>query len=150
VGDRGRRLAGRVFVVVEAVLCFLPELEVRRALAQVAALAAGGPAGSEVALDTWGTWMRDHQDDHDALRVMDARVQWFCDSPAEIEAFGLGLRSAETVGLMDAPAELVDLLAPEDRAVFDAARHDPQASSYRLHRFGIGPPAQAGGQLGSS
>lgn len=130
---------GPWLVVAEAVLCFLPEPEVHRALRQVAALAARGPAGSGVAFDTWGAWMRDNQDDHDALRVMDARVRWFCDTPAEVEALGLGLHAEETTTVADLPAELDALLGPDERATVDAARDDPQARAYRLNRFSVEP-----------
>jgi O-methyltransferase involved in polyketide biosynthesis len=155
--DRRRMLAGSVtddawvaaatalpgpwFVVAEAVLGFLPEAEVRRALGHVAAVAVAstGAPGSEVAVDTWGTWMRDHQDGHDALKVMNARVEWFCDRPAEVEAMTPALRTAESVTLADAPAELLERLSPDEREMLDAARDQPQLTTYRLNRFTVTP-----------
>jgi O-methyltransferase involved in polyketide biosynthesis len=128
-------MPGPWFVVAEAVLCFLPEAGVRRALDRVAALVAGGPPGSEVAVDTWGTWMRDHQDDHDALKVVDARVDWFCDTPAEVEVLAPALRSAESITLDDAPPELLDRLTRDERAMVDSARGQPQMMTYKLNRF---------------
>jgi O-methyltransferase involved in polyketide biosynthesis len=130
---------GPWFVVTEAVLCFLPDADVRRALGHIVALVRGRAAGSEVALDTWGTWLRDHQDDHDALKVVDARVQWFCDTPTEIEAMAPGLGTAESITLDNAPAELLDGLTPDERAIVDAARGQPQMTTYKLNRLGIEP-----------
>jgi O-methyltransferase involved in polyketide biosynthesis len=131
-------LSGPWFVVAEAVLCFLPEAEVRRALGHMLAVTASGQPGSEVAIDTWGTWMRDHQDDHDALKVVNARVEWFCDTPAEIEALAPGLRSAESITLADAPAELLGRLSADEREMVEAARDQPQLATYKLNRFTTG------------
>jgi O-methyltransferase involved in polyketide biosynthesis len=149
--DRRRMLAGSVtddawattaasmpgpwFVVAEAVLCFLPEPDVRRALGHMIALASSGPPVSEVAVDTWSTWLRDHQDDHDALKSVDARVEWFCDTPAEVEALAPGLTTAESITLDDAPTELRDRLTPDEQAIIDAARGQPPMTAYRLNRF---------------
>jgi O-methyltransferase involved in polyketide biosynthesis len=130
-------LPGPWLVVAEAVLCFLGEADVRRALGHVVGLASGGPPGSELAVDTWGTWLRDHQDDHDALKVVDARVEWFCDTPAEIEALTRGLRATESITLADAPAELLDRLAPDEQAIVDASRGQPQMTTYRLNRLAV-------------
>lgn len=163
--DRRRMLAGSVtedawatvaasmpgpwFVVAEAVLGFLPEPDVRRALGHITALTAltasgppaSGPPHSELALDTTGRWMRDHQDDHDALKSVTARVEWFCDTPAEIEALAPGLRSVESITLADAPDELLDQLSDDEHATLHAARNDPQLTTYKLNRFTTDTPS---------
>jgi O-methyltransferase involved in polyketide biosynthesis len=132
-------LPGPCFVVAEAVLGFLPEAEVRLSLGHAVAVASSGAPGGEVAVDTWGTWMRDHQDGHDALKVMNARVEWFCDTPAEIEALAPALRTAESVTLADAPAELLERLSSNEREMLHSARDQPQLTTYRLNRFTVTP-----------
>jgi NAD(P)-dependent dehydrogenase (short-subunit alcohol dehydrogenase family) len=120
-------------------LGFLPEPDVRRTLGQTRAVSASGPAGSEIAVDTWGTWMRDHQDDHDALNVVNARLEWFCDTPAAIEALAPGLRGAESITLADAPDELLGQLSADERAMVEAAHGQPQLTNYKLNRFTVEP-----------
>jgi O-methyltransferase involved in polyketide biosynthesis len=137
--EAAAELPGPWLVLAEAVLCFLPEDQVAAALRHAVTLGtrAGTPPGSEVAFDTWGTWMRDNQDDHDALKVMDARVRWFSDDPTDAERLALGLQLAESASLADAPPALADLLGPDDRAAYETAGQEPQARSYRLNRYTV-------------
>ena len=149
-GDWAERAAaspGPWLVVAEAVLCFLPPEDVAAALGHAVALASrpGAPVGSEVAFDTWGTWMRDNQGEHDVLKVMDASVRWFCDDPRDVERLAPGLHLAESASLADAPPALVELLDPPDRAVFAAAGEGPQARAYRLNRFTVRREQRASG-----
>lgn len=115
----------------EAVLIYLPEPDVRRVVSR---LARRFP-GSLLALDTWGTWMRDHQDEHDTISQMDARFEWFCDdlttlSDADPDADAV-VTPVESCNFTEAPAEVLDLLPPPLRDALVAFGDDPQMVSYR-------------------
>jgi hypothetical protein len=61
------------------------------------------------------------------------------DAPTEIEALAPGLWAAEAITLGDAPDELIDLLTLDERGLVDAARGQPQMTSYRLNRLTLRP-----------
>lgn len=119
--------------VIEAVLSYLSEVDVRRALG----LIAEHFPGAGVVFDTWGEWMREHQDEHDALQMMDARVEWFWEEPAELEGWGLGLELRESCIMPDGPAEVRALLPPTMREMLPALAADPQVQAYKLNRFAV-------------
>ena len=121
---------GPWFVVAEAVLPFLPGEDVRTALAHMTRFRR-----SRIALDTWGSWMAEHQDEHDALSRMDARVAWCIDDPATLREWEPDLRLTDSCILPDAPAPVRDLLPPEVIGALPAMRADPQVASYRLNLF---------------
>jgi O-methyltransferase involved in polyketide biosynthesis len=113
----------------EAVLIYLPEPDVRRVVSR---LTRRFP-GSLLALDTWGSWMRDHQEEHDAIGQMDARFEWFCDdltalSDADAE---IVVKPIESCTFTQAPAEVLALLPPPFRDMLPALADDPQMLAYR-------------------
>lgn len=122
---------GPWFFAIEAVLIYLRPDEVRRALG----LIAEHFPGAHVAFDTYSEWIRDHQDEHDALQLMDARVTWFCDDPVTIESWGLGLRLLESRSLPEAPPELLDLLPPEVQGILPILAEEPEVQAYKLNLF---------------
>ncbi len=126
---------GPWFFAVEAVLSYLSEVDVRRALA----LIADHFPGAVIAFDTLGNWMRDHQDEHDALQKMDARVEWFCEEPAALEDWGLRLELEESCILPEGPEEVRALLPPPMLVALPALTADPQVQSYKLNRFEVRP-----------
>lgn len=126
--------SGPWFLVAEAVLIYLPEPEVRAAVAR---LAARFP-GSLLAFDTWSTWMRDHQDEHDAISQMDARFEWFCDDIGDLAGEGVTIETLESCTFVDAPAEVLALLPPPLRPMLTANAQDPQMLSYRQNLVRLG------------
>lgn len=112
--------------VAEAVLIYLPEEQVRTAFALM-----GRFADARVSFDTWGSWMLEHQDDHDTLGAMEARVQWCCDDPRTVEAWAPGWTLVESCTFPDAPAEVLALAPPPVLELLPALREDPQVNAYR-------------------
>jgi O-methyltransferase involved in polyketide biosynthesis len=121
---------GPWFFAAEAVLIYLPEADVRRTLRRVARRFPGSP----IAFDTWGSWMLEHQDEHDTLASMEARVEWACDDPAEFEVGG-DLRLFESCTFPESPAEILDLVANEVRELLVAFADDPRIHTYRQNLF---------------
>jgi O-methyltransferase involved in polyketide biosynthesis len=121
------------FFAIEAVLCFLPEAEVRRALGHI----VEHFPNAIIAFDTWGQWILQHQHDHDALQKVDARVRWTCEYPTELATWGLDLQ--ETLTLAEPPREIHTVLPTQTRDSLSALEADPQVQSYRLNRFRAGP-----------
>jgi len=87
------------FFVAEAVFLYLPEPEVRRALAGIT---AAFPE-SWIAFDTGSQHMIDYQRRRDVISRMAARMQWACDHPRVIEDWGLGLTLHQSRTFFDAP-----------------------------------------------
>ncbi|WP_462187480.1 MULTISPECIES: hypothetical protein [unclassified Frankia] len=153
-GTRRRHLAGSVLdddwlevaadtgpgpwmFVAEAVLGFLDEHDVHNVLAQV----AGRFPGSLAAFDSWGEWMRQNQEQHDALSKVDARARWFCENPADLERQVPGLEILESRTLPEAPRAVLDRLPSEVSAAMPARHEDPQVRSYRLNLVRLGEPS---------
>ena len=90
--------------VAEAVLVYLPESDVRAFVARL----AGRFPGSLLALDTWGSSMRDHQDDDDTVGSMEARSQWFCDDLADLSGPGVAVVPLQSLTFADDPQMLAD------------------------------------------
>jgi O-methyltransferase involved in polyketide biosynthesis len=93
---------GPYFFVAEAVLLYLPEPQVRRALEII----AGNFPGARLVLDTTGSWIIANQHRHDSLKKVDAKMVWACDDPRELERWGLGLRTLESRDLGQLPPAL--------------------------------------------
>jgi O-methyltransferase involved in polyketide biosynthesis len=74
------------FFVAEAVLPYLPENDVRTALATI----AGVRGARSVAFDTAAARMVRTQDHHDTLKKVSGRMQWACDDPRLVERWDLG------------------------------------------------------------
>lgn len=100
--DVVKAFPGPYFFISEGVLVYLEAPQVRRALA----LITGHFPGADIAMDTTGRWMIEHQDRHDAMKRVSARMRWACDDPAELESWGLGLRLLESGDLSRLPARL--------------------------------------------
>jgi len=120
------RTGGPWFLAAEAVFIYLQPSEVERIVATI----ARHVPGSTLAFDTWGEWMRDHQDDHDTIGAMDARFTWFCEDPSELAAAEAALELLERYTFLDAPTEVLDLLPPPLREMLPTFRDDPQMNTY--------------------
>jgi O-methyltransferase involved in polyketide biosynthesis len=118
---------GPWYLIAEAVLGFLPEPGVRQTLTRIGRRLPG----AHLAFDTAGRWMVEHQDDRDALSLMDARIRWSCDNPTDLEHRDTGLRIVESRILPDAPPAVLDLLPEPMAEMLQALRQDPQIASYR-------------------
>ncbi|WP_394838235.1 class I SAM-dependent methyltransferase [Pendulispora rubella] len=83
---------GPYFFVIEAVLLYIAEADVKRAVSRI------GQAfpGSHVALDTAGDYMVNNQRKHAVMKNMEAKFSWACDDPREVERFGGGLRLVDS------------------------------------------------------
>jgi O-methyltransferase involved in polyketide biosynthesis len=131
-----RQRPGPYFFAAEASILYLSPPDVEAALG----LIAGNFPGSHLALDTWGSWILDHQDRHDTLKNMDARLTWACDDPAELEQLGLGLRLAESRTFARIPKAIRSRMPWSQRLMFAAAgRVLPQVRAYRLNHLTIAP-----------
>ncbi|MEM8609085.1 MAG: class I SAM-dependent methyltransferase [Myxococcota bacterium] len=94
-----------VMVVAEAILIYLDAPQARQALE---AIAARFP-GSWIAFDTTSSRRVDAQARHDAKRHLPSETwfRWRFGDPSEIEAWGVGLRLAESRTFLDAEPSLV-------------------------------------------
>ncbi|CAN5702403.1 hypothetical protein BH20ACT1_BH20ACT1_00340 [soil metagenome] len=81
-----------------------------------------------VSFDTWGVWVRDHQQDHDVLGDLQARMRWFCDEPVELEGWGLGLRLLESDTFTEGPAEVLAVLPPDMLAMLPVLADLPRST----------------------
>jgi O-methyltransferase involved in polyketide biosynthesis len=125
---------GPWFFAAEAVLIYLEPAEVAAALAGIGRRFPGSP----LALDTWGSWMRDHQDEHDAISQLDSRFTWFCDDLAQLDLDGVDLTVLDGFTFVDAPPEILDLLPPVNREMLPALADDPQMTAYRQSLVTLG------------
>ncbi|MET7639058.1 class I SAM-dependent methyltransferase [Streptomyces sp. NPDC005438] len=83
---------GPALFVIEAVLLYLSDEEVRTALTQ---LAERFP-GSRVVFDTGGTAMIRSQERNGSMKAVTARMRWVCDDPGTLEPWGLRLEDSRT------------------------------------------------------
>jgi O-methyltransferase involved in polyketide biosynthesis len=120
------------FFVAEAVLIYLEPAQVRQA---IGAIAREFP-GSRLAFDTVGGWMASHQDSHDVLKKMAARMHWSCDDPHELEAWGLGLRLVESRTLANPPPALAPRV-PWFLRTFGPIVFRKQVNSLRINLFDV-------------
>ncbi|MEU6585522.1 class I SAM-dependent methyltransferase [Nocardia sp. NPDC046763] len=108
-----KTLPAPYFFISEGVLVYLEQPQVRCAVT----LIAENFPGADLAMDTAGRWMIDHQDGHDAMKQVTARMRWACDDPAEVEGWGIGLRLLESGDLSRIPARLRDRVPVARRTV---------------------------------
>jgi len=122
---------GPFFLAAEAILGYLPEQDVRRAID----LLAERFPGALLAFDTTGPGMVDTQDDHDALGKVRARIQWNCPDPHVLEEWRPGSRLLASHTLATPPAEVHDALPAEYQKMIAtmAGLHLPQVEDYRLN-----------------
>ncbi|NGO67448.1 class I SAM-dependent methyltransferase [Streptomyces boncukensis] len=128
--------SGPYFLAAEAVLGFLPEEDVRRA---VDLLAERFP-GALLALDTTGPGMVDTQEDHDALGKVEARLRWSCPDPRQLEQWRPDLRLLASHTFTELPGDVHDGLPAEDREMIASMREQrlPQVEDYRLNLLRLG------------
>lgn len=132
---------GPWFFAAEAVLIYLEPTDVTDVLAAIGTRFGGSPVG----LDTWGTWMADHQDDHDTISTMDAAFHWFCDDPAALEVPSVDVEVVERFTFVDAPTELQALLPDGLREMLPAVADDPQMRNYHQNLLTLTPAQAPGG-----
>ncbi|MEN0062904.1 MAG: class I SAM-dependent methyltransferase [Myxococcota bacterium] len=127
---------GPVCFVSEAVIVYLDEPDVERALRQIGRRFPG----AWLITDTVSRKMVDEQHKHDAMRTM-PKASWFrwkCDDPRTLEAWGLRLVRSET--FLDAPSDVVDRMPWSFRML---TRWAPwlirrRVEGYRINRFLMG------------
>ncbi|MFJ2699298.1 class I SAM-dependent methyltransferase [Streptomyces rochei] len=128
--DVASRAEGPYLFVAEAVLPYLHESDVRRAVD----LLCDRFPGSLPALDTAGPGFFDTQEEHDALSKVAARMQWYCPDPAGLADWRPGVHVVASHTLTSLPGPLVDELPVSYREMLSvlAAQRLPQAEGYRL------------------
>lgn len=131
---------GPWFFAAEAVLIYLDPAQVTDVLTSLGSRFPGSP----VALDTWGTWIADHQDDHDAIGTMAAEFGWFCDDPAMLALPGVDVDVIERFTLIDAPAELIALLPDAFRQMLPDVADDPLSTNYHQNLLTLNPTPKRG------
>jgi O-methyltransferase involved in polyketide biosynthesis len=121
--------------VAEAVLIYLTEHDVRTALKQIA---TNFPSAS-VAFDTGTLNAVRHTNKDHARRKLDARFEWACEDPKEIERWNIGLRLVESRNLMNIPESLLSRVSLPARITFRAiAKFLPKlAKAYQLSLFAV-------------
>lgn len=122
---------GPYFLVAEAVLPFLTESEVRG----VIDLVADRFPGSLLALDTAGPGIVDHQNQHDALSKVEARMAWACADPSRLSDWRPGTQILASHTLSSLPPRMYDELPPayQDMLSGLATQRLPQVEEYRLN-----------------
>ena len=132
-----RQSPGPYCFVAEAVFIYLPEQDVKAALAQI----AGNFPRATIAFDTAGRWGIDHENRDHARRGIGARFAWACEDPREIERWKIGLHLVESRTLRNLPDSLRSRLSLSTRAAFRIiAKLFPKVTeAYRLNLF-VGQP----------
>ncbi|WP_419999928.1 class I SAM-dependent methyltransferase [Streptomyces boninensis] len=129
-------LPGPLFFSAEAVLPYLSEEEVRGLMSR---LAHRFP-GSLLATDAAAASMVDTQDEHDALSLMAARMQWHCDDARTPESWHPDIRLLETRTFTDYPTVILDALPAPRREFVDVmtAEVPEKLAAYRLNLYRLG------------
>lgn len=127
---------GPYFLAAEAVLSYLAEEDVRRA---VDLLAERFP-GALLALDTTGPGMVETQDTHDALGKVAARLQWNCPDPRLLETWRPDIHLLASHTLTSLPAAVHDRLPTEYRELLAglAEQRLPKVEDYRMNLIRLG------------
>jgi len=94
-----RRSPGPYFLVAETVFVYLPEEQVKSALAQI----ASGLPRVTIALDTAGHRAVDKANRDHARRNLAARFTWACDDPIAVQDWNIGLHLVESRTVADLP-----------------------------------------------
>jgi O-methyltransferase involved in polyketide biosynthesis len=126
------------FFAIEAVLMYLAETDVRRALG----LIGEHFPGAHVALDTGGRFMVDRQHRHPTMKFMAARMRWSCDDPRDLESWNVGLQLRTSWTYTQAPRQLRQRLPLPYRHLLPALRIlvPPFITTYRLNLYTIRAP----------
>ncbi|WP_329408126.1 class I SAM-dependent methyltransferase [Nocardia vinacea] len=125
------------FLIAEGVLIYLDESDVRRALT----LITENFLGAYLVLDTSGRWIIDHQDRHDAMKKVTARMRWACDDPRELERWHPGLRTLESRDLSQLPDRIRPRVPLPHRIMLRAASaiFPQRFGHYKVNLYRIGP-----------
>jgi O-methyltransferase involved in polyketide biosynthesis len=134
--DIAKAFQGPHFLVAEAVLIYLSEADVRRALSTI----ARAFPGARFAFDTAQQRMFDDQRRRGAMRTLAARMQWACDHPRIVESWNLGLRLLDTRTFLDAPPALQSRL-PFALRVLGPLFFRRRVETYRLNLFQLTGPS---------
>ncbi|GGX29453.1 class I SAM-dependent methyltransferase [Streptomyces lomondensis] len=121
---------GPYLFAAEAVLPYLAEPDVRH----VVDLLAERFPGALLALDTAGPWIISHQDEHDALSKVEAKMRWACADPALLADWQPGTRVLASHTLTSLPPQMYDELPTTYREMLSglAEQRLPQVEEYRL------------------
>ncbi|WP_063043780.1 class I SAM-dependent methyltransferase [Nocardia pseudovaccinii] len=127
------------FLIAEGVLIYLDEPDVRRALTLITA----NFPGAHLVLDTSGRWIIDHQDRHDAMQKVTARMRWACDDPRELERWHTGLRTLESHDLSQLPDRIRPRVPLSRRTMLRAvsAIFRQRFGRYKVNLYRIESPA---------
>jgi O-methyltransferase involved in polyketide biosynthesis len=131
-----RESPGPYFLAAEAVLVYLEEEQVR----SVFDLIADRLPGTYLALETASGHMVDHQDSHDVLSKVTARMRWRCDDPKEPEAWRDDVELVETCTFARLPAPVRSALPLPYRLLLrvmsTVKRREIEAYHFNLYRLG--------------
>jgi hypothetical protein len=74
------------------------------------------------------------------MSLMDARMSWACDDPAELEGWGPGIRLAESRTLAQLPPELVDTFSASRRELVRtmAETYAEQLETFKVNLLRLG------------
>jgi O-methyltransferase involved in polyketide biosynthesis/SAM-dependent methyltransferase len=128
--------------VAEAVLIYLPESDVRALFGRIARCFPGSLA----AFDTWSSWMRGRQHEHDTVGSMEARFAWFCDDLAGMSSPEATVVPLQSVHFAEAPDPVLDPV-PEVRELLVAFSADEQMRAYRQNLVRLDPGVAAADDL---
>ncbi|PWG07165.1 class I SAM-dependent methyltransferase [Streptomyces sp. V2] len=130
-----RNSPGPHFLVAEAVLIYLDEPGVRAVLDLIATQLPG----SRLAFETAASHMLDHQNTHDVLAKVSARMSWRCDDPTLIEHWRPGLHLTNSCTFANLPdpvrRELPLSYRTLLRAMSTVRRRDIEAYRFNVFRF---------------
>lgn len=128
-------LPGPRCFVSEAVLLYVSGDEVRDVVGRI----GSDFPGSTLLMDTWGSWFLRHQEDEGSpLKKLDARIDWGCDDPAEIESWAPWVRLLESRTLGEAPDAVRRRLPLKLRLMSPVMSRTQSGKAYRLNRFAVG------------
>jgi O-methyltransferase involved in polyketide biosynthesis len=138
--DAVRQSPAPYFFIAETVFVYLPESQVKAALAQI----ARSFPGAGIAFDT-ATFEAIARENADHARLnLGAHFASSCEDPKEIERWGIGLRLVESLTLADFPKSVRRRLPLTMRIGFRyiMLRHPKKLSVYRLNLFAAERAAQ--------
>ncbi|MCF2530207.1 class I SAM-dependent methyltransferase [Yinghuangia soli] len=125
--------------VLEGVLLYFPEEQVRTVLGGV----ARAFPGARLAFDTASTGVVENQE-HPALKKeLAAEFVWACDHPKTVEDWGIGLSALDSRGLVELPEATLARMTFGQRRGMAVARavFRNSADAYRVNLFTAAPPA---------
>jgi O-methyltransferase involved in polyketide biosynthesis len=128
-----KQSGGPYFLVAEGVFGYLPEHEVKKALA----LISEQLPGTVIVFDAASSRGMDAVRDRPVWPGLRARLAWRCDDPREVEGWGLGYRLLESRSLDELPPALERTIPFSYRCAMDLARVlGWDIDAYRLNVYG--------------